>query len=84
MNTIATTITSPTERNQAELKSGIVPTVKPKVIGYSDISALTMRGKNAELKNCKMKVAVVVLESRTVSVSKPTQSTSMIQTVLRT
>ena len=81
---MATTMISPTERNQAELKSGIVPTVRPKEIGYSDISALTMRGKKAELKNCKTKVAVVVLDNRTVSVSKPIQSTSIMQTVLRT
>ena len=74
---------SPTVRNQAVLKSGMLPVVRPKVNSYSDKSAFTMRSKKAELKNCTRKVTVVVLDRRTVSVSKPIQSTSIMQTVLR-
>jgi hypothetical protein len=57
---MAATIISPTERNQTELKSGREPEVRPKVKGYSDRLALTIRRRKAELKNCTRKVTVVV------------------------
>jgi len=74
---------SPTDRNHIELKSGNEPPVRPKSSGYSLKSALAIVMRKAELKNCTIKVMVVVFDRRSVSVAKPIQSTSMIQTILR-
>ena len=63
MKTIAPTIMSPTERNQAELKSGRTPFVNQKEMGCSDMSALVISRRKAELKNCTTKVTVVMFES---------------------
>ena len=81
---MAATMTSPTDLNQPVLKSGMEPVVRPKESGYSDMLALVISKRKAELKNCTTKVIVVVFDRRSVSVLKPIQSTSMMQTVLRT
>jgi len=68
LKTIAATIMSPTLRNQIVLKSGMAPVVSQKVIGCSSMFALTMSKRKAELKYYTMKVTVVVLDKRSVSV----------------
>ena len=68
LKTIAATIMSPTLRNQIVLKSGMAPVVSQKLSGCSDMFALTMSKRKAELKYYTMKVTVVVLDKRSVSV----------------
>ena len=68
LKTIAATIMSPTLRSQIVLKSGMAPVVSQKVIGCSSMFALTMSKRKAELKYYTMKVTVVVLDRRSVSV----------------
>ncbi len=60
LKTIASTITSPTVRNQAVLKSGKDPNMSPKLKNYSLRFALVISKRKAELKNCTMKVIVVI------------------------
>ena len=74
----------PTVRNHVPLKSGIDPPVSQKEKGYSLRLEFTKRRRKAEFENEMMNVCIVVFDSRTVSVSKPIQSTSMMQIIRRT
>lgn len=73
----------PMARNHVLLKSENCPCVSQKSKGYSSQLAPTRSKRMAVLKNYTMKVTVVVLDRRSVSVAKPTQSIRAIQIVLK-
>jgi len=61
----------PIDFHQFPLKSEYVPIVKPKLTGYSDMSAFTSMSRNAVLKKSMRKVKVVIFERSTVSEEYP-------------